>query len=184
MNSIKRIPLVALLVLAACKKDPPAPEPSASSAPPVTAASASSAAAGGDGGAPKTAAAGSPSSWSVKYTLTPATMYIPDSKDWSNTKFKNEESKYLGEGTISLTIAADGRVTGVSEGGPLGAALLDGFFDGTNLSAVIRRKDPTDDGLTGTLAGVVKGGSLEGGLKLAESNAAVVREAKITGTKS
>jgi hypothetical protein len=110
-------------------------------------------------------------------------MYIPDSKDWSNTKFKNDQEKYLGDGTLSLTVDPSGKVTGASEGGPLGDAVVDGRLFGDALNGTVRRKDPTDNGLTGTLAATVKGDALEGTMKLADTNAAVVRDAKITGSK-
>ena len=123
-------------------------------------------------------------SFTVKYTLAPATMYIAvDEKGKPQAKFTNDEAKYLGEGTLSLTIGPDGRVTGTSAGGPLGDAIANGFASGSALSATILRKDPEDGGLTGTLVATISGDKIEGTMKLAESNAAVVREAKVSGAK-
>ena len=59
--------------------------------------------------------------------------------------------------------------------------MLDGTSDGTTLTATVRRKDPADEGLTGTLEAKVAGDTVEGTMKLAESNAAVVRVAKFHG---
>lgn len=123
-------------------------------------------------------------SFAAKYTMTAGTMYVPKEKDWSAVKFKNDESKMLGEGTFNLAIDAGGTVSGTSEGGALGTAIIDGKLDGDTITATIRRKDPSDEGLTGTLLAKREGDKLEGSMKLAESNAAVVREAKFTAQKT
>ena len=67
--------------------------------------------------------------------------------------------------------------------GPLGAAVIEGKSDGDNLAATVRRKDPSDDGLTGTLQAKVAGDKVDGTMKLAEFNAAVVRTATFSVTK-
>jgi hypothetical protein len=89
----------------------------------------------------------------------------------------------LGDGEITIAVDASGRVSGATEGGPLGASVLDGTSDGKTLTATVRRKDPADEGLTGTLEAKVSGDSLEGTMKLAESNAAVVRVGKLEAKK-
>jgi hypothetical protein len=114
-----------------------------------------------------------------KYTVSAGKMYVPDQKDWSSVKFKNDETKLLGDGEITLSVDGQGRVSGSTEAGPLGASVLEGISDGTTLTATVRRKDPSDEGLTGTLVAKIAGDALDGTMKLAESNAAVVREAKI-----
>jgi hypothetical protein len=172
--------LSAFVVVAACKKETAA-TPDAG-APATSTSVSSSSRATGDGGTPA-ATAGKEAAWSLKYSSALGTLYIPAEKDWAHTKFKNEESKYLGDGTLSMTVDPSGRVTGAAEGGPLGAAVLDGFSDGETLTANVRRKDPSDDGLTGTLVAKIAGDTLAGTMKLADTNAAVVREAKVTGTK-
>jgi hypothetical protein len=132
------------------------------------------------------AATGGARSFSGKYVVAVGSMYVPAAKDWSSVKFKNDDSKLLGEGTVSLSIEGEGKgglVSGTTEGGPLGAAILDGKSDGTTLTATIRRKDPTDEGLTGTLVATLKGDALEGTMNLAEANAAVVRTATLTASK-
>jgi hypothetical protein len=165
---------LALTALAACDKKPSQP--------------ADSGAAKGDAGPAVSASAAppkpTPTTWTVTYSLAPATMYVPTNKDWKRVKFKNDTEKYVGGGTLSLTAQPDGRVTGESSGPPLGDALFSGeLADGGALSATVRRKDPADQGLTGTLTGEVSGDKLEGEMKLAESNAAVVREGKLSGVK-
>jgi hypothetical protein len=114
-----------------------------------------------------------------KYTVSAGKMYVPDQKDWSSVKFKNDETKMLGDGELVLSVDGQGRVSGSTEAGPLGASVLDGISDGTTLTATVRRKDPSDEGLTGTLVAKIAGDALDGTMKLAEANAAVVREAKV-----
>ncbi|MCL2776917.1 MAG: hypothetical protein FWD73_02860 [Polyangiaceae bacterium] len=114
------------------------------------------------------------------YTIVPGTLYVPDGAGWSGVKFKNDSSRMLGEGTLTLTVDTGGRISGVSEGGPLGNTIIDGTADENTLLATIRRKDPSDMGLTGTLVATLAGNQLQGTMKLSESNAAVVREATIT----
>ena len=122
-------------------------------------------------------------SFSGKYVVSAGTMYVPAEKDWASVKFKNDDSKLLGDGVMNLVIDAAGRVTGGAEGGPLGASVIEGTSDGTTLTAAVRRKDPTDDGLTGTLTATIAGDKLDGTMKLAEFNAAVVRVATLSATK-
>ncbi|AKU96786.1 hypothetical protein AKJ09_03450 [Labilithrix luteola] len=194
MNAAKTLGALALsLAIAACSKNE-TPSAADAAAPPAASAknetpSAASAAASGSAASTKSAEAGKgdkgeASSFSAKYAMTAATMYVPKEKDWSAVKFKNDESKMLGEGTFNLAIDEHGTVSGTSEGGALGAAIIDGRLDGDALSATIRRKDPSDEGLTGTLFAKREGDKLEGDMKLAESNAAVVREAKFTAQKA
>ena len=114
------------------------------------------------------------------YTIVPGTLYVPNSAGWSGVKFKNDPSRMLGDGTLTLTVDTGGRISGVSEGGPLGNTIIEGTAAGSTLLATIRRKDPSDMGLTGTLVATVAGKKLQGTMKLSESNAAVVREAAIT----
>ena len=118
-----------------------------------------------------------------KYVVSAGTMYVPAEKDWASVKFKNDEAKLLGEGELTLAIDGTGRVSGSTEGGPLGAGILEGSSDGKTLAATLRRKDPSDNGLTGTLVATIVGDALDGTMKLAEFNAAVVRVATFTAKK-
>jgi len=118
-----------------------------------------------------------------KYVVKVGTMYVPAEKDWASVKFKNDDGKLLGEGDLTLAIDEAGRVSGTTEGGPIGAGILEGKSDGQTLAATVRRKDVADDGLTGTLVATITGDKLEGTMKLAEFNAAVVRVGTFTATK-
>ena len=83
-----------------------------------------------------------------------------------------------------LTLDVDGtKVTGTSEGGALGAAVIDGTTDGTTLTANVRRKDPADQGLMGTIIAKVAGDKVEGTMRLSDANAAAVREATFSAAK-
>ena len=141
------------------------------------------ASAGTDASTPAAAATTGAGTFAGKYVVSAGTMYVPAEKDWASVKFKNDESKMLGDGEMKLVIDPSGRVAGSTEGGPLGAAILDGNSDGKTLAATVRRKDPTDEGLTGTLVAKLAGDKLEGSMNLAEFNAAVVRTATFTATK-
>jgi hypothetical protein len=180
--------MLALSALTGCPKSKETSAGDAGAGQPAASASAS-ASASGSGSATASASAsaaatGAPTEWAVKYTITPGTLYIPDGKDWSHTKFKNEPDKYLGAGSLTLTVEPSGRVTGTSEGPPLGEAILDGHREGDALTATVRRKDPGDFGLTGTLDAKIAGDKLEGTMNLADTHAEAVREAKITGAKA
>lgn len=169
--------LLLLAGAAGCKKSELTEEDRAAKASAAAAkdAEATSADASAEGGADK---AGKASSFAGKYTVSAGSMYVPEHKDWSSVKFKNDETKMLGDGELTVTVDATGRVSGGTEAGPLGASVLDGTSDGTTLTATVRRKDPADEGLTGTLQAKVAGDTLEGTMNLAESNAAVVRFAR------
>lgn len=189
MNGAKLLGTLALaLAIGACSKNEASNSPDAAPAPAAstTVSTTTAASAPATTGTAKAAEApkGEAASFAAKYTMTAGTMYVPKEKDWSAVKFKNDESKMLGEGTFNLAIDAGGTVSGTSEGGALGAAIIDGKVDGDRITATIRRKDPSDEGLTGTLLAKREGDKLDGAMKLAESNAAVVREANFTAQKA
>ena len=104
---------------------------------------------------------------------------------------KLDQRLRLGSSLIDLLIQLRGsaidlfidRLDAVSEQVKPRFHLLDGHLEGGTLTANVRRKDPADAGLTGTLIATVKGDKLDGEMKLAEANAAAVRGAKVTGTK-
>jgi hypothetical protein len=173
---MKRV-LVAVLtcfVLFGCKKSDPSAEQHDANA---GAADASAQLAAAADAAPRA------TTFSGKYSVVAGTMYVPSDKDWASVKFKNDETKLLGEGEISLTVEPDGRVAGETTTGPLGASVILGMRDGDALTATVRRKEKADEGLTGTLVATVKGDTLEGTMKLAEFNAAVVRVGKLDAKK-
>jgi hypothetical protein len=122
-------------------------------------------------------------SFGGKYVVSAGTMYVPAEKEWASVKFKNDDSQLLGEGDLTLASDAAGRVSGETTGGPLGAAIVEGRRNGQTLVATLRRKDPRDEGLTGTLVATIVGNKLDGSMKLAGFNAAVVRVATFSATK-
>jgi hypothetical protein len=168
---------LALLATAGCKKDqvPPAPDAAASATASASAAPAPPKDAGSDG---------KPRHWELTYTISAGTLYIPEAKDWSATKYKQDESKYLGEGKATISVDAGGRVAGTVDSGPLAPADIAGVVENGTLAATVRRKDPKDNGLTGTMLAKVDGTKAAGEMNLAEANAAVVRVAKVTGTEA
>jgi hypothetical protein len=173
---------MACVALAGCpKKDAPAAggDPNASAEAGTTSAAAAAAAAS----AAAEAAKPTPVTYAGKYTVTAGTMYVPAEKDWASVKFKNDDTKLLGDGEMTLTLDPSGLVSGTTEGGPLGASVVEGQSDKGQITATVRRKDPSDEGLTGTLVATVTGDTLAGTMNLAESNAAVVRVAKLEAKK-
>jgi hypothetical protein len=172
-----------MMVTVACSKSAP-PAPAAADDAGVKATPSTTASTGADaGGAPATGATGTAKAFSGKYTVAAGKMYVPDQKDWSSVKFKNDETKMLGDGEITLSVDPSGRVSGGTEAGPLGASVIDGTSDGTTLNATVRRKDPSDEGLTGTLMAKIAGDAIQGTMNLAEANAAVVRTATLDAKK-
>lgn len=179
--------LLALPLLAGCPdkdKDKSAPSGSAAvmvTAKPDPAASGSSVPvplASGSATKPPPAP-NSASSWSGSYTLALGTLSIPtENKDYAGVKqFKDDPTKHMGDGKIDLTVTGD-RVAGTVEGAA-GPAIIDGSIVDGEIRGVVRRKDPKDDGLTGTITAKIAGNDAEGKLALADGTTAIIREAKI-----
>ena len=172
--------------LASCSKTEanPKPQPSASAS---TSAAAPIASAPGDGGkagsgnAPK----GEAATFAGKYTTAAAALHIPsDNKDYKGVKQAPDDgSKHVGEGAMSVAVDGAGLVSGEIEAGPAAPAVIEGVLSDGEIRARVRRKDPSDNGLTGTLLAKVAGSNVEGTMKLAEANASIVREAKVSLTK-
>lgn len=150
-----------------------------SAAPSSTTPSADAGAEGGDAeGAATTRQA---ASYEGTYTLAPATMYIPETKDYARVKqAPDDPQKHVGEGTLALEVDADGVLTGTIDSGPAAPAIVEGRLIDGELRGNVRRKDPADHGLTGTLIAKPTGGAVEGELALAESSAAIVRDGKLS----
>ncbi|MBX3218239.1 MAG: hypothetical protein KF850_39905 [Labilithrix sp.] len=121
--------------------------------------------------------AGQGASFGGSYKIAPGLMYIPETKDYGNVKqVKDDPEKHVGEGTLTLEVAADGKITGTVDTGPAAPGLVDGSVIEGELRGVIRRKEPKDDGLTGTFIATRSADAVEGRLSLADTNAAIVRE--------
>ena len=127
---------------------------------------------GGDGGRARARARATRGSTVSR----PGPCTCPTEKDWASVKFKNDDSKHARR---RRDHARRSTRTGACPAGPrVGRSARQcstGPATERLLTATIRRKDPADDGLTGTLVAKVAGDALEGTMKLAESNAAVVR---------
>jgi hypothetical protein len=172
--------LVALLVLAcACGRSSqegsagPAPSVVASpSATPVTSAAPSASVA---------AASAAPQAWHGKYTTTPASLVVP--KDWAKTHWSSSDTTAgVGDGTMQLTVdSATHRVTGMLDGA-VGAAVVEGVLGTDSLTASVRRKDPTDKGLAGTLVATVAADKITGTLTLTTGDGATLRAGTFTLT--
>jgi hypothetical protein len=166
---------LGILMLVACTKPSSPPETDAGTEP-ATAAAAAASPAKDTAAAPRAESV----TFDAKYTSEPGTLYMPSGKE----RFKNDLSKMLGDGVLTVTVDADGRVSGASEGGPLGPTILDGEMNGQVVMGTIRRSDPSDEGLTGTLVATRSGDKIEGTMKLSDGNAAVVRQATISGQRA
>lgn len=153
------------LVLFGCdkKKDTPAPSASAS-------ASAAPSAAIADAGPAK-------NEWTGDYESQPGTLTVPDGAEWKGVKFRGEDAgEAIGKGTLKITIDPDGQAHGEGDG-PFGAFVVAGTLADNVLTFSVRRKDPTDMGLTGTGRGTVTGDKLEGTIHASKATANVIREA-------
>jgi hypothetical protein len=91
---------------------------------------------------------------------------------------KDDPSKHVGDGTMTLAVGSDRRVSGSIDSGPASPAVIEGSIVGSELRGGIRRKDPKDDGLTGTFTANAETGA--GTMSLADSNGVALREGKLT----
>lgn len=170
--------LLSLGCLASCTKpsshetsdraDRPAPETS------------SNAAGVGDARAPGLGEGFSPSSaqatlrWRGSYHSESATVFVPP--EWKGVRWNVPDSSGgLGDGPMTLEVSS-GRVSG-SLDGPLGPASIDGVVSGPTITANIARRDPADQGYSGTLVGTVTGDGVAGTMNLSRGEASAVRTA-------
>jgi hypothetical protein len=116
--------------------------------------------------------------WSGAYTSAAASIYVPDAAEWSGFKWRGADAgDAIGEGTISLTIDGQTHLVTGSAAGPIGDVLLTGTAEGGRLTASVRRKDPRDQGLTGTLVASPAPDHIDGTMRLSFGDAHLVREA-------
>lgn len=173
---------LALLFSVGCGKsgesDKAAPSASTSTKAPL--ASSASTDSGASTATTATTATGKASSYAGTYSVSPAKIYIPSAKDYASVKqAKDDPTKHVGDGSLTLMVDANGHVTGTIDSGPASPALVDGSLVESEIRGTVRRKEPNDHGLTGTLVGKISGESVEGTLSLAEANASIVREGKL-----
>ena len=173
--------LAGLLVLAvACGKPSGDATPTAASASVSTASSAAPMTSSASS-APKSPAA--TRSWGGTYKSAASTLTVPP--DWKKTHWSDTQSTAgIGDGALALTVdGATGHVSGTVDG-PLGPATVDGVITDGNLAATLRRKDPTDQGFTGTVLGSIASDHLEGTMNVSLGLASALRTATFTLTPS
>jgi hypothetical protein len=158
------------------------PEERASAPPPAQTAASGSVSAAAASSAPRPPSRTSEASYAGTYSIAPGSVYIPTSKEFSGARVaKDEPSKLVGEGALTFTIDAQGRLRGTVDSGPLSPAILDGStLEGDTIRGTIRRRNPSDEGLTGTLVGTRAGTKLEATLFVADAMAVMVRTGKVT----
>lgn len=169
-------------LLVACSKPEGGQAQPTASASAATSASGKPAASAGASAAPSAQrATGQASTYSGSYSVAPAKYYVSEAKDFASVKqVKDDPSKHVGDGALTVSVDAEGKVTGTVDTGPASPGVIDGTLLGQEIRGNIRRKDPSDNGLTGVFAASVSGDSATGTLSLAESNAAIVRDGKLT----
>jgi hypothetical protein len=93
---------------------------------------------------------------------------------------KDDGTLHSGKGTVELTVAADGVVSGKVDGA-LGALTVAGVVESDWLRAGLTPAKPDGVNLmTGVLIGEVKGSQIDGSLRLANHDGSVVRVGKLT----
>lgn len=181
---MKRLAVIlATAWVVACSKDKPAEATDAGAAPPAASASAAAPASASASASAKPA--GASASYEGKYTAAPATYYIPtESKDWTGVKqAKDDPTKMVGEGTLSLAVDGSGTLSGTIDSGPASPAVIAGTVVEGAMNGHVRPKDAGEDALTGTLVAKVTGDTVEGTIKLSNANASILREAKFSAKK-
>lgn len=161
--------------LAGCSK------PSTDTAPPASSASSAPSGAPAEAGAAEAPSGASrpakgPRAFAGSYTTTAVTaITVPEGAKW-----KGEDGKEgVGEGKLTLEIAANDAVTGTFEGA-LGAGFVEGRREGDVVTATLRPKEADDNGFYGTLTAKLAGEQLAGTLSASRANAGLVREGKLT----
>jgi hypothetical protein len=127
--------------------------------------------------AASSAAASGHRSWHGSYSSAVGALNLPPERA-KGRPADADPSAGVGAGTLALTDDG-GRVTGTIDG-VLGPAVVDGVIAGDQLSATVVRKDPTDRGFAGMLAGKVSGDHGDGTMTLSSGQASSIRTATFT----
>jgi len=170
------------LVLLACSCGHSSQDGPAGASPPLATPSASAVAV--TSAAPSasiTLAAAAPVTWKGTYKTAPGTLTVP--ADLAKTHWSSSDTMTgVGEGAMQLTVdPASHRVSGALDGA-VGAALVEGQLGDGQLSGSVRRKDPMDKGLVGTLLAAVSPDKVTGTLTLATGDGATLRTGTFTLT--
>jgi hypothetical protein len=182
MTSIQSITRLAFAVLVSACSKPSAPAGSDAAVPAASTpvSSASPQAAIPSAAASATAGHIAAASFSGTYKTKPGTLYIPTEGEFAKVKQAPDDGSRVGEGTFSLDVDESGKALGSVDTGPLAPATISGTVSGGTITGTIRRKDPTDEGLTGSFSATTAGGKLDGKMELANANASILREATIS----
>ncbi len=114
------------------------------------------------------------------YVSQQSTLTVPEGAEWKGVKFRGEESPLgLGEGPMELIVDTSGRAHGTVMG-QLGPALVTGVFSSGVVAGTVYRKDPSDNGFTGSFYAKLAGDTFTGELKVSSGNGAILRDAKIS----
>jgi hypothetical protein len=171
--------------IAACDNKGSSTGPVGSAAPPASTpvslvldASAQSTAEGGtgaagtDGGARAAAGGTSAGSFAGTYTSKQATEPAPK-------KTEDDGKEGVGDGTLTLDVAADRTVKGTLDGA-LGESILSGTSAGETMAGTVFPKTPSPTSFYGTWVLAKKDGALAGKIIASRGNAGAVREADLT----
>jgi hypothetical protein len=135
------------------------------------------------GGAPKSAptAPSAVSTWTGKYTSEPGSLYVVDGGAWAEVKWRGDDAGLgLGDGSMTLTVNSTTHDVHGTADGAIGSVVIVGSISENSVTASVLRKDPADQGLTGTVVAKVTGEALTGTMRLSVANARVIREVKFS----
>jgi hypothetical protein len=152
---------------------PPAEKPvAAPTAPAAAAPSASQSAGAAADGASITG------TWEGSYNAKKGSVELP-SKVKNKARGADDGSTAVGAGTVTLTISADGEVSGKAKGA-LGDATLRGTAEGGMVRASVFPDNPAlPNAMTGVLVGMLKEGVIRGEIRVAGPDATIVRESPV-----
>jgi hypothetical protein len=171
--------IFALTALVACDtaSPPPAPSGAASGSLPAAPASAS-ATATTTASARAAAPAGAPRRFAGSIDVKQAKVKVQSGVKVGAWR-KDEGKELVGACEVDLVLAGDGSVSGTAKGA-LGELVVTGAWDGKLVHAEIASKDPAAEGaVRGTLEATLEGDALGGKLRIASSDASLVREADV-----
>lgn len=161
------------------RKENPAPQVVAHPSATVPSGSAAQAAAPAPSSAQKSWCAGA---WAGTYRAAPHHIDLPTNRG-GIPEWKADDGKaFVGPGTIELTCAEDGTVTG-SLHGVLGEHDIRGVSDDASLQARLVPKPTTPPGFSGTVALARTGTEVTGDLQASTPDGRVARTAAVTLTK-
>lgn len=116
--------------------------------------------------------------WEGRYEAKKGVVGMPPRVE-DKVRSKDDGKTAIGNGTITITIAKDLELSGLSEGA-LGKAKLRGKVDGDEVRAAFDPVDVQDkQGMFGIVSGKRKDDQIEAQIRVANGDATIVREANI-----